>query len=37
MQVFFYVQRYFKAFMIIRTLNDVDRIKTNIRFAGRKY
>lgn len=37
MQVCFYVQIYFKAFMIIRTLNDVDRIETNIRFGGRKY
>lgn len=35
MQVFFYVQIYFKAFMM--TLNDVDRIETNIRFGGRKY
>lgn len=35
MQAFFYVQIYFKAFMM--TLNDVDRIETNIRFGGRKY
>lgn len=31
MQAFFYVQIYFKAFMM--TLNDVDRIDTNIRFV----